>query len=71
MTAIDNSMQGRYVTEYKTEKIVEVTIADEILERFERAKSAPIFKGSLLELLGYSADTITTTEILEGMFKLP
>ena len=46
-------------------------IMDEISVRFERAKSAPVCKGDLFDLLGYSADTQTAIEILEGRFDPP
>ena len=48
---VDNPMPGGSIIECKMEKTVEGAIADEILALFERAESAPICQGALLELL--------------------
>ena len=46
-------------------------LANSLSERFSCAESAPICQGALFELLGYSADTETAEEILEGTFIPP
>ena len=50
---------------------IESGIHDEISKRFARADGAPICQGALYDLLGYSADTKTAEEILEGTFIPP
>ena len=52
------------------EKCKRVTM-EEISVRFEQAKSTLVCKGNLFDLLGYSADTQTGVEILEGRFDPP
>ena len=59
------------ITVHKGKEECERVIMEEILVRFERAKSAPVCKGDLFDLLGYSADTQTAVEILEGRFDPP
>ena len=50
---------------------VEAAIHEEIDVRFGRADSAPICRGPLFDLLGYTADTDAAVEILQGTFKPP
>ena len=54
-----------------TKTAVEKGLANSLSERFSCAESAPICQGALFELLGYSADTKTAEEILEGTFIPP
>ena len=50
---------------------MEDVIHEEISLQFSRADTAPIYQGSLFELLGYRADTETVLKILKGTFILP
>ena len=54
-----------------TKDAVERGLANSLSERFSCAESAPICQGALFELLGYSADTETAEQILEGTFIPP
>ena len=54
-----------------TKTAVEKGLANSLSERFSCAESAPICQGALFKLLGYSADTETVEEILEGTFIPP
>ena len=55
----------------ETKQEVEAAIASTLSTRFDMAESAPICDGPLFDLLGYSADTETAVEILEGRFTPP
>ena len=59
------------VTVYEGKEECERVIMEEILVRFERAKSASVCKGNLFNLLGYYVDTQTAVEMLEGRCDLP
>ena len=50
---------------------VEAAIHEEIDVRFGRADSAPICRGPLFDLLGYTTDTDAAVEILQGTFRPP
>ena len=54
--------------ECTTKEQVKEGIAKEMSKRPSQVDSAQVCQGSLLELLGYSADTETAIAILEGMF---
>lgn len=55
----------------ETKKEVEDAIAEENSSRFSLADSAPIYQGALFDLLGYSADTETAEQILQGTWVPP
>ena len=54
-----------------TKTAVKKGLANSLSECFSCAESAPICQGALFELLGYSADTETAEDILEGTFIPP
>ena len=54
-----------------TKETVEAAIAEENSKRFSLANSAPICQGALFELLGFSANTETAEQILEGTWIPP
>ena len=54
-----------------TKETVEAAIADENSKHFSLANSAPICQGALFELLGFSANTETAEQILEGTWTPP
>ena len=58
-------------TAHMGKEVCKRVIMEEISVMFERGNSAPICQGNVFELLGYSADTQTAVEILEGRFDPP
>ena len=54
-----------------TKEEVEAAIAEENSKRFSMADSAPIYQGALFGLLGYSDNTETAEQILDGTWVPP
>ena len=71
ITHVDVKMQDGSTLRCDNKESMEDAVAKEIMPRFKRADNAPICQGALFELLGYSANTETAIEILEGRFTPP
>ncbi len=70
-TKVDIPLATTDLTDADTKKEVEVSIQEEILARFDRASSAEVGNGALIELLCNSANATTAMEILKGKFMAP
>ena len=71
VTRVEVPLVDGTTQECTTKETVERGIARENSKRFGMASHAPVCHGALFELLGYSADTETAENILEGTFHPP
>ena len=71
MTRIEEPLVGGDVKVVDTKEGMEDSASRFFMDRFSAADSADVCNGALFELLGYSANTETAVEILEGRFVPP
>ena len=71
VTFVDVQQADGTTIRHDEQEPLEQAIAGEIIPRFCRASNAPICQGALFNLLGYSANSETAVEILEGRFVPP